>query len=97
MKNASAIRCFQVMKSSVSHAVVLILAGSGFAIAQTSWLKDIQAWGTMLEGRMQPVTSVPLAKSNDRGSSDIAAQQDGEVQRAVVGQLAKLVGQRHSD
>jgi predicted amidohydrolase YtcJ len=58
-------------------------------------LKDVAVWGTMLEGRMQPVTSVPIVKSSDRAPSVVVAGDDGEVQRAVVGQLAKLIGQRH--
>jgi len=77
-------------------ANLTVLTQSPYEVAPEK-LKDIQVWGTMLEGRMQPVTPVPVAKSNDRGSSDVAAEQGGEVQRAVVGQLAKLVGQRHSD
>jgi predicted amidohydrolase YtcJ len=60
-------------------------------------LKDIAVWGTMLEGRMQPVTAAPIAKSSDRALSGVVADDDGEVQRAVVGQLAKLIGQRHVD
>jgi hypothetical protein len=46
---------------------------------------------------MQPVTSVPIAKSSDRAPSVVVAVDDGEVQSAVVRQLAKLIGQRHVD
>ena len=41
---------------------------------------------------MQPVAPVPVAKSNDRESAVVTADDGGDVQLALVGQLSKLVG-----
>ncbi len=62
-------------------------------------LKDIAVWGTMLEGRLQPVdqaarasTSMRDATSRLRGSID-----EAEFRRAAVAQLTRLIGHTCTD
>jgi hypothetical protein len=62
-------------------------------------LKDIQVWGTMLEGRVQPVGGKqPKATPAVKGKAPLkAASNDGaQVDRAVVASLASLMQHKHS-
>jgi hypothetical protein len=61
-------------------------------------LKDIQVWGTMLEGRVQPVGGKqPKATPAVKGKAPLkAASSDGaQVDRAVVASLASLMQHKH--
>jgi hypothetical protein len=74
-----------------------ILEQSPYAVAPEK-LKDIGVWGTMLEGRVQPVpvqttgaaVSIPR---NGAVSGDAAAA----LQRDVVAQLTEVLGHHHGD
>jgi predicted amidohydrolase YtcJ len=74
-----------------------ILDQSPYAVAPET-LKDIQVWGTMLEGRVQPVGGkLPRATPAVKGKAPLkGASRDGaEVDRAVVGSLASLLRHKH--
>lgn len=57
-------------------------------------LKGIGVWGTMLEGRLQPVVrKAPTASTDRRQPSPVVA--DSEVQSATVRQLERVLADRH--
>jgi hypothetical protein len=62
-----------------------------------SKLKDIQVWGTMLEGRVQPVRRSPRTTSLEPGASParMASADDVELSRAAVAHLANFIAHRH--
>jgi urease alpha subunit len=76
-----------------------ILEQSPYAVAPEK-LKDIAVWGTMLEGRVQPVSGkLPKATPAVKGKAPLkAASQDSEeAGRAVVASLASLLEHKHQD
>ena len=64
-------------------------------------LKDIKVWGTMLEGRVQPVRgAMPKAAPDLKGQAPArgASRPDGvEVSSAVILHLAGLLSHFHAD
>jgi predicted amidohydrolase YtcJ len=75
-------------------ANLTVLDQSPYAVAPEK-LKDIEVWGTMLEGRMQPVSATRVAAAGDHSQIDRMANDDLELERDVALRLASLVGQRH--
>jgi predicted amidohydrolase YtcJ len=74
-----------------------ILEQSPYAVAPEK-LKDIGVWGTMLEGRLQPVSSKQTkATPAVKGKAPLraASNDSDEVQRAVIARLASLLEHRH--
>jgi hypothetical protein len=74
-----------------------ILEQSPYAVAPEK-LKDIGVWGTMLEGRVQPVPAQTTGAAvsiprNGAVSGDAAAA----LQRDVVAQLTEVLGHHHGD
>jgi hypothetical protein len=84
-------------------ANLTVLDRSPFAVAPEK-LKDITVWGTMLEGRVQPVPR-PVPKSTQRSAdapqvtAPVAANSQGtaEVGRAIASNLTRLLAHRHND
>jgi hypothetical protein len=78
-------------------ANLTVLMQSPYEVA-TEKLKDVQVWGTMLEGRMQPVGG-KLAKVTPavKGKAPLkAASNDGTgVEQAVVVSLMSLLEHKH--
>ncbi len=62
-------------------------------------LKDITVWGTMLEGRLQPVTAAPKTAAVERGgkSGFTEAASDAQLQCAAVTHLGRLIGHSCTD
>lgn len=63
-------------------------------------LKDIQVWGTMLEGRVQPAPGVPgtrkaPAKSASVSATGPVAASDVTLARDVPVRLAELLEHKH--
>lgn len=58
-------------------------------------LKDIPAWGTMFEGRVQTAPAAPAAAAVVRKQAMAAVTDDAEVTRAAVLQLAALMAHGH--
>ncbi len=81
-------------------ANLTILDQSPYAVAPQK-LKDIKVWGTMLEGRVQPVRgAMPKAAPALKGQAPArgSSRPDGvEVSRAVIVHLAGLLGHFHAD
>jgi predicted amidohydrolase YtcJ len=75
-----------------------ILEQSPYAVAPEK-LKDIQVWGTMLEGRVQPVGSyMKSSRLEPRASSgSSASSNEAEIQEATVAQLTRLLTHTHED
>jgi predicted amidohydrolase YtcJ len=82
-----------------------ILEQSPYAVAPEK-LKDIAVWGTMLEGRVQPVRAkqVPraAAKKTAAGGPRTAplagsSGDEAELAGATMASLARLLGHKHSD
>lgn len=75
-------------------ANLTILKQSPYEVAPES-LKDIPVWGTMLEGRMQPVK--PDAQMpNSQASADTSATPDNDkVEVATLAQLTSLLSHKH--
>jgi hypothetical protein len=55
-----------------------------------TWIKDIPVWGTMLEGRVQPLPAVPPARSAGAPLPDLA--QGAGLARAASGQPGRRIG-----
>lgn len=63
-------------------------------------LKDVGVWGTMLEGRLQPVSGkLPKVIPAVKGKAPLkAAARDGaELGQAVVASLESLLRHKHQD
>jgi predicted amidohydrolase YtcJ len=75
-----------------------ILEQSPYAVAPEK-LKDIQVWGTMLEGRVQPVGSYmkPSRLEPRASSGSSASSNEAEIQEATVAQLTRLLTHTHED
>ncbi|KAB7701497.1 amidohydrolase family protein [Plesiomonas shigelloides] len=75
-------------------ANLTILKQSPYEVAPES-LKDIPVWGTMLEGRMQPVKpDSPMP--NSQASADTSATPDNDkVEVATLAQLTSLLSHKH--
>ncbi len=75
-----------------------ILEQSPYEVAAEK-LKDIPVWGTMLEGRVQPVGLRTKSSRLEPGaSSDSSARSnDAEIQKATVAQLTQLLTHKHGD
>ena len=72
-----------------------ILEQSPFAVAPEK-LKDIAVWGTMLEGRVQPVPVQTTGAAVSVPRSDtVAGDAAAALQRDVVAQLTELLGHHH--
>jgi hypothetical protein len=78
-------------------ANLTVLMQSPYEVAPEK-LKDVAVWGTMLEGRVQPVGGkLPRVTPAVKGKApQKAASNDGsEADRAVVGSLASLLRHKH--
>ena len=78
-------------------ANLTVLMQSPYEVAPEK-LKDVAVWGTMLEGRVQPVGGkLPKTTPAVKGKAPLkAASNDGsEADRAVVGSLASLLRHKH--
>jgi hypothetical protein len=65
-------------------------------------LKDIQVWGTMPEGRVQPVggkipkaPAKPAAVRSSSAPAKLASPEEAELARATTASLARLLAPRH--
>ena len=84
-------------------ANLTVLDRSPHAVAPDQ-LKDITVWGTMLEGRVQPVPR-QMPKSTQRSAdapqltAPMATNSQGtaEVGRAIASNLTQLLAHRHND
>lgn len=87
----------QVGAAVGKDANLTILEESPYAVAPEK-LKDIRVWGTMLEGRLQPVGPVPrTGRAGAAMSSEgYASVPDSELVDAAMGQLARLISMAHS-
>jgi hypothetical protein len=80
-------------------ANLTVLTQSPYEVAPEK-LKDIGVWGTMLEGRLQPVSGKqPRATPAVKGKAPLkAASNDGaQIDRAVVASLESLLRHKHQD
>jgi predicted amidohydrolase YtcJ len=78
-------------------ANLTVLEQSPYAVAPEK-LKDIKVWGTMLEGRVQPVRGkLQKATPAVKGKAPLegASRDDADVERAVAGRLASLLRDKH--
>ncbi len=77
-------------------ANLTVLEQSPYEVAPEK-LKDIQVWGTMLEGRLQPVEHSPKKIKSTPGTN-ISNESLGEtVQSAVTERLTRLLSHEHVD
>lgn len=60
-------------------------------------LKDIQVWGTMLEGRVQPVGPAPRSRQPESGSTASASLSDQAIKEATVARLVQLTTHAHGN
>jgi hypothetical protein len=86
-------------------ANLTVLDQSPYEVAPEK-LKDIAVWGTMLEGRLQPVNvkQVPRAavKKTAAGGTQpaplaVSSGDEAELAVATVASLTRLLGHKHSD
>jgi len=79
-------------------ANLTVLAQSPFEVAPEK-LKDLEVWGTMLEGRVQPVGLPPQSRRVENGSSKASSARgsDTELQEATIAQLGRLLAHPHPD
>lgn len=75
-------------------ANLTVLMQSPYEVAPEK-LKDIEVWGTMLEGRVQPAPAAGLP--NARSSRTAPVADGAAVQRAAVLQLAAWLAHGHGD
>ena len=72
-------------------ANVTVLEQSPYGVAPEK-VKDIQVWGTMLEGRVQPAPAAPKATEGEEDGAPMRSAVDHtEVTQAVVEKLAALM------
>jgi predicted amidohydrolase YtcJ len=83
-------------------ANLTILMQSPYAVAPEK-LKDVQVWGTMLEGRVQPVNlKMPRAAAKSAAAPKrvapvaASAHDEAELTRATVASLTQILGHRHN-
>jgi predicted amidohydrolase YtcJ len=76
-------------------ANLTVLEQSPYEVAPEK-LKDIGVWGTMLEGRVQPVGPAPKSSGAESGlsSTDPSSLLDAEIQAAAVETLTRLIDHR---
>ena len=84
-------------------ANLTVLERSPHAVAPER-LKDIAVWGTMLEGRVQPVPrQMPKAAQRSAQAAQVSqpvaaiSQNTAEVGRAIASKLTTLLAHRHND
>jgi len=78
-------------------ANLTILEQSPYEVAPEK-LKDVAVWGTMLEGRVQPVSgSTPRAAagSRDEAPAETASRDRAEGERAILASLSSLLQHEH--
>lgn len=78
-------------------ANLTVLMQSPYEVAPEK-LKDVQVWGTMLEGRVQPVAGKPprtTPAAKGKASAKVASRDGTEVGRAVVATLESLLRHKH--
>jgi hypothetical protein len=80
-------------------ANLTVLDRSPYAVAPAN-LKDIAVWGTMLEGRLQPVTAAkvvpkPAAAATATAPAETTAPDGSTLARAVAANLATLLSHDH--
>jgi predicted amidohydrolase YtcJ len=79
-------------------ANLTVLTQSPYAVPPAA-IKDIPVWGTMLEGRVQPVPAGPKGTARPATKTAEAARSsnDDAVSQAVMLQVAKLLSHSHDD
>ena len=77
-------------------ANLTVLMRSPYKIAPEK-LKDVKVWGTMLEGRLQPVGSPPRSMEPKSGSTTSIDSDDEAIQRATIDQLVRAIQHAHGD
>lgn len=78
-------------------ANLTVLEQSPYEVAPEK-VKDIQVWGTMLEGRVQPAPAAPKAAEGAEGQSAIGSAVDHtEVTQATVAKLADVMNHGHDE
>ncbi|MGE5712238.1 MAG: amidohydrolase [Betaproteobacteria bacterium] len=78
-------------------ANLTVLMQSPYDVAPDK-LKEVAVWGTMLEGRVQPVSrKTPRAAPSVKGKAPLkaASRDDSEIDRAVVARLESLLQHKH--
>ena len=77
-------------------ANLTVLEQSPYAVAPQQ-LKDVPVWGTMLEGRVQPVGPPTKTSRLESGASSRASLRvnETEIQEATAAQLARLITHGH--
>lgn len=78
-------------------ANLTVLAQSPFEVAPEK-LKDLEVWGTMLEGRVQPVGAPTRSGRLEPGASTLSSKSSSEadLQEATVAELTRLLTHRHA-
>ncbi len=78
-------------------ANLTVLEQSPYEVAPEK-VKDIQVWGTMLEGRVQPAPAAPKAAEGAEGRAAIeSTADDTEVTQGAVEKLAALMNHGHGE
>lgn len=79
-------------------ANLTVLDQSPYEVAPEK-LKDVVVWGTMLEGRLQPVGPPTKSSRLETGASKVssARSSETEIQEATVAQLTRLITHTHAD
>ncbi|MEF9996657.1 MAG: amidohydrolase family protein [Burkholderiaceae bacterium] len=79
-------------------ANLTVLDQSPYAVAPER-LKDVKVWGTMLEGRVQPVGPATRSSHLGVGASRVSSTRlsEAETQDATVAQLTRLLAHTHAD
>ena len=77
-------------------ANLTVLEQSPYDVAPEK-LKDITVWGTMLEGRIQPVSKIPKVGDaiTDKSTARVAALDDAALTQATAISLAALLAHSH--
>jgi len=79
-------------------ANLTVLAQSPYEVAPEK-LKDVVVWGTMLEGRVQPVGPPTKSSRLETGASKVSSSRssEAEIQEATVAQLTRLLTHTHAN
>ena len=77
-------------------ANLTVLMQSPYEVAPEK-LKDINVWGTMLEGRLQPVGPAPRSNISVTSSTTSIDSDNEAIQKAMIDRLARAIQHKHDD
>ena len=77
-------------------ANLTVLMQSPYDVAPEK-LQDVEVWGTMLEGRLQPVGPAPRSVTPESGSTTLTDADNEAIQQATIDRLVRVIQHEHGE